>query len=101
MIKITLQEVIDSVPTRWKHQYARTGMTDKLILTRLLEKLIPPLKAEDVNKIIGNSSWTTLKCNECKKYVDTVIQLGDEPDYESSTAMVCIPCLKVAIKMSK
>lgn len=96
MIKITLQEVIDSVPARWKQQYANRGTAKQYEITELLKQLTPPLKAEELNKIIGNSSWTVIRCNECKKDVDTVIELGDEP-----SVYVCVKCLKAALKLGK
>lgn len=54
---------------------------------------------EDVNKVVGNTSWTDIRCDECSKSVEQVVQLGEDPDYESSTAYICIPCLKKAVKL--
>ena len=44
---------------------------------------------DEVDKIIGNKSWTSCQCNECNKEVAWVIQVGDKPDYESNTAHIC------------
>ena len=53
-----------------------------------------------VDAIIGNDSWTRVpECNECKKNVAAVVQVGDEPDYESSTAWICEGCLKKALAL--
>ena len=49
-----------------------------------------------VNDIIGNQSWTQCSCSECNRDVDAVVQLGQEPDYESSTAWICRDCIKLA-----
>ena len=49
-----------------------------------------------VDKAIGNGSWTRLKCDECGHDKDAVVQLGQEPDYESSTALICPECLNKA-----
>jgi len=36
--------------------------------------------------------WTMLTCNECRRYVDAVVQVGEVPDYESDTASICQSC---------
>lgn len=41
------------------------------------------------------------KCDECGREVDVVVQLGEPLDYESSTANVCIECLRAAIKVAR
>jgi hypothetical protein len=50
---------------------------------------------DDVDKVIGNSSYTDCHCNECDSYVDEIIMLGEE-DYDS--ARVCKECLVKALK---
>lgn len=52
-----------------------------------------------VNSIIGNSSWTSCKCDECGSHVEAVIEVGEEPDYESCTAHLCMPCVYKAYDM--
>jgi hypothetical protein len=53
-----------------------------------------------VDAIIGNGSWTRVpQCNECKTNGAAVVQIGDEPDYESHTAWVCEDCLKKALAL--
>jgi len=52
---------------------------------------------EDVNMVIGNDSWTDLRCDECNAHVEEVMRVGDEPDYESATAHICKPCLVKAL----
>jgi len=54
---------------------------------------------QDVEAIIGNGSWTRLTCDECSSEVDAVIRMGQEPDYESSTALLCFSCVKKAAEM--
>ena len=55
------------------------------------------LTAESVNNIIGNQSWTNCRCGECGANVDSVIHLGEEPDYDSYTFYVCKDCLIKAL----
>ena len=46
-----------------------------------------------VDKAIGNKHWTSCHCDECGKDVEAVIEVGQEPDYESSTAQLCLTCI--------
>lgn len=59
----------------------------------------PSPNPDDVNAVIKNTSWTDCTCSECRKAVETVVQLGEEPDYESSTAWICIDCLRSAVAL--
>mgnify|MGYP007083465666 CR=1 FL=1 len=101
---ITKRQLIDSVAERWKVQYysgprqgwafTTSGASDE-IYRRL--KALPQNATEDqAAAIIGNSGWTRIECDECGKYVDAAVQLGEPPDYESATAVVCLDCLKAA-----
>lgn len=51
-----------------------------------------------VEKILNNS-WTQTICSECGEYALDVIEVGNEPDYESATAWLCFPCFKKAWKL--
>lgn len=54
---------------------------------------------EEVDKIIGNTSWTRLYCDECKEPVDSVVQIGANEDYEDACgSAVCMDCLQAAVK---
>lgn len=84
------------VPKIWRQQYPENG-GDKYEIWKKLkaEKHLTPELCE---KIIGNNSWTSLNCDQCERSVDWAIQLGQEPDYESRTALICRDCLKEAVK---
>lgn len=56
------------------------------------------VSAEEVNTLIG-SDWTSKTCNDCGVKVKTVVQIGEDLDYDSCTANVCIDCLKKAVKL--
>lgn len=47
----------------------------------------------------GNTpTWTDVPtCDECGQSKDAVVRIGEEPDYESSTAFVCRDCLSEAL----
>ena len=53
-----------------------------------------------VDAVIGNSSWTmTPRCDECGSEEVPVVQVGEEPDYESNTAILCESCLTQAVSL--
>ena len=49
---------------------------------------------EDVDKIIGNSSWTRLICNHCNKDVDVVFVFGTNEE----SLDVCEGCVNIAVE---
>lgn len=72
---------------------------DKETIYNRLVALGPNPNADDVDNAIGNGSWTWLQCNECGSAVEECVQVGQEPDYDSATAQICIKCMKKALKL--
>ena len=98
---ITRQEVANHVADKWKKQYetgpyASPEKVAKLIALRALGDTPNP---DDVDKAIGNESWTRVKCHECNEEVSPVIRVGQKPDYESYTACICLRCLHIAVEI--
>lgn len=103
---ITQRQLIRNVANRWREQYFKlddslddipvNGKSKRQIQTELdsLDKEIAT--AQDINNIIGNGSWTRLRCDECGQEVETVLRVGEEPDYESQTACLCVSCVHAA-----
>lgn len=89
---ITEHGKIRGVAARWGEQYRYSTDADKLAIKTRLLALPENATAADVFAVIGNDSWTRLTCDECKRDVKAVAQLGDEPDYESSTVLLCVDC---------
>ena len=100
---ITPRTLIRGVAARWGEQYGENSM-----YTRFRDKL-PALQAldvdtctpADVEAIIGNPGWTTPpECDECGASGQKVmVQVGDEPDYESATAHLCLACVRAALAL--
>lgn len=91
-----------TIPSMWDSECA-WFRGDKKTRRQVHEELIalgPHPYPEDVNKAIGNTSWTDCCCDECgNTKVEQLVQLGQDEDYESSTANICFPCLKKAVKL--
>ncbi len=100
---ITKKSILADLPERWKMQY-RTNY--QLFDGKWTFDIIKQLEAEQdlteerAKEILGNDSWTRNKCDECDKDVYATVQLGQEPDYESATANICLDCLNKAIALA-
>lgn len=89
----------------WRRQYAAaienqhalfTGDAKRVAIYDALRALGPTPDPDEVDRIIGNNSWTSNHCDECGAPADTV-QVGQPPDYESRTADLCEPCVRRAL----
>lgn len=98
---ITRQSLVRDVLVRWNDQYKepnanQAGIRDRLATLLEYDTATP----DEVDAIIGNFTWTRTVCDGCGAINRTVIQLGEEPDYESSTATICVPCLGAAVALA-
>jgi hypothetical protein len=98
-IKITRQTLANEVSHRWESQYRNSTIADKVDIGVKLKELGDSPDPDKVDEIIGNRSWTRIHCDSCNKEKDAVIQLGEEQDYESATANVCVDCLREALSL--
>ena len=107
MYKVTQRQLIQGVAENWKRQYQSSNGHWLGTRNDNAQEIYTALKAldldiatkQDIDAVIENSSWCRLKCDECGRETQTVIQLGEEVDYESSTASVCSECLSLAVKL--
>lgn len=99
---ITMRDQIRTVAKRWDEQYFRRGKwyDDKSrAISERLHRLDPETATPaDVAAIIGNQLWADpMRCDCCGVDVIIVVQVGEEPDYESATASLCIQCAADAL----
>ena len=90
------------VAARWRRQYAdywkgqgHLKMDPRVIYDRLVALGDTATKDQVVN-IIGNESWTSVRCNSCAGYFERVVglsQTGLGTDFE-----ICLECLRQAIR---
>lgn len=100
---ITRQGLANSAPARWAEVYGNghfASQPDKQEVLAKLAALAHPIDPDKVDAIIGNTSWTTQSCHECGRESELVIEVGQEPDYESCTANMCIGCLEAALSLA-
>ncbi len=110
MKAFTQRDVIKQVTAKWERQYEGQmdstgylypgGKGDKTrgeTLKQLQALDLNTCTAKEVNDIIGNESWTRMNlCDECGKQPNVLVQVGNEPDYDSHTAWLCLNCLSNA-----
>jgi len=98
---IKRDDVISNAPNRWAEQYSAPHWihSDKMIIKEKLLKLAENFTKSDVDKIIGNSSWTQLICDECRNDVEAVLCMdvnsGEYVHY------ICESCMIEGIKKIK
>ena len=91
-----------TVVDRWRKRHGGAAIgDDRLRVLNELERLdLEKCSAEDVNRIIGNDSWTRVNpCHECGADSVHTVMLGQEPEYESYTAWICKECMNKAIAL--
>ena len=102
---ITRKGLAKAAASRWKSSYYKQNEwkygEDKEQKYYKLVALGGDPSPHDVDSVIGNTSWTDLRCDECGHAVHSAMRVGEEPDYESSTALVCQPCLLKALEEIK
>lgn len=104
---ITERTLIRGVAEAWRRQYPRNHKTwrtavapDTDTIYRMLADLDPETStAVEVERIIGNGSWTHVpKCDECQREgLPLLIEVGEDRGYESATARLCPDCLHRAV----
>lgn len=93
---LTPQKMANDAYSRWMQQYPgdASGKGEKL------KCLGESPKPEDVDMVIGNTSWTnTPRCSECSATRVPVVQVGQEPEYDTDTAWLCKECLSRAVEL--
>ncbi len=102
---ITKREKIKTVACRWYKAYSHMidspyDSAKKMVFNFLSMLDLNIATEEQITSIIGNDSWTRLKCDECNKPVDAIIEVGEPMDIESSTARICFNCLRKAYDLT-
>ncbi len=100
---ITERDIIREVPKRWQRTYqdGKYGKDKIDIMHQLLALDTEVATSKQIADIIGNDAWTTMSCSECGKRSIPVIEVGDEPDYESNTVWLCFGCIDKLYELRK
>ena len=98
---ITAKSLASEAADRWHEVYGASGScygSDKPEITAKLRELGANPKPADVNRAIGNDSWTRVPdCDSCGKVSPkAVVRVGQEPEYDSATVHLCKKCVAAA-----
>ena len=91
---ITKRTLIREIAKKWNAQFFYGPLEGDTTGDKLSALDVETASVEDIVQIIGTTVWTDLSCSECGKSVDLVIQVGEEPDWETQTAYLCEACVK-------
>ncbi len=95
----TIRTRVRGVARAWHQQYGATPAPDKAEIGRRLDALEANATAKEVEDIIGNDTWTTLDCDECKRKVAAVVEIGDPSRDSYERRDVCKKCLRTALRL--
>lgn len=105
----TQRILIRAVAERWRQAasvtpdlYGHPPRSRAKVLSKLESLDLETATHEEISDIIGNESWTRMDaCDECGVVPEVMVRLGEDPDYESSTACICPSCLEKAVRLAK
>ena len=96
---ITRQTNADVAADNWNKQYKGRDCEYKELIGKELYNLGVNPDPDEVDRIIGNSSWTRTICDECGDRDIPVVLIGEQIDYESRYTYICLNCLNEAVSM--
>lgn len=86
---VTARGLIRGVYAAWTRQY-KADRQD--VAERLLSIDFETATADDIEAIIGNRSWTNIRCNECgKEELEAAVHFDDDDEY--SYIRLCRDCI--------
>lgn len=112
-ILISRESLAAGAAERWREQYEDywtserpslgVGLRGRAVINSrdTYERLValgPTPTPDDVDRVIGNSWTTPPKCDACcGRTMSPIVRVGDEPDYDSHTAHLCLDCATAAV----
>lgn len=95
---LTKRDLINNVVVAFENQFGANPTNPRWKKTRdRLRKLkLAKASEKDVERIIGNRSWTEMRCAECKQDCKEAMQLGSDMDCEHAPVYLCTKCLEHA-----
>lgn len=87
----TRQDLANLVPARYAAVYdsGKYGESHQLKSAEL--KMLPtPIDPDKVDRIIGNDSWTQVRCDECGEYRGGYVAIGND----ETCVSLCFECAR-------
>lgn len=98
---ITTRDMIRTSAERWMAAFNQDQPRSMHRLKGARLAALDPETAtrDDVKAIVGNDSLTRLLCCQCGQETDAVIVVGQELDWESRTAELCLSCARLTANL--
>jgi hypothetical protein len=102
MIKVTRQGLANSAAYRWKKQYYKKPFQSPSTIWiqkgakethELLVALGDIPDPDEVDKTIGNKSWTNQSCDNCSEYASHLVMLNGVACDEYGETSLCLQCI--------
>lgn len=102
------RDVIKGVRERFRAQYANYSRSHRFqadkpsireILTNLDTLDTSTCTPEEVIAAMGGLNWIGHECDECGQTFETLIVVGEEPDYEARYQDLCKGCVTKALAL--
>jgi hypothetical protein len=102
--KIEKANIIAAVPDRWEAQYSGTHWESKPDKMAIKQKLFDlregnRLTVANVDRVIGNTSWTECRCDNCDEDCEALANITDECGERHVD--ICKSCLEKALATLK
>ena len=96
---VTRQQNANKAAANWDSQYPDAHPDHKYgLISKALNNLKNDnLSADEVDLIIGNSSFTYIFCGECESYVEEAYQISENEDLNGGHIHICKDCLRSAL----
>lgn len=96
---IDLQDHINNVGIRFKIQYKNDK--EKIKIGEQIDLMPNPKSKEEIDKLIGNSSWTTIRCYVCEESVNKLVGIYSKSfeEFDNNCIHICKKCINKAKKL--
>ncbi len=85
--------IAETVAEAWKAQYPQLFGRNGEVYGQVVGASDP----DEVDRIIGNKTWTSILCNECKEFVEEAISFDVDIYEDYPSREVCKSCLLKAL----
>ena len=98
MKMLTKRELINNVVVAFENQFGADPKNPRWKRTgdRLRKLKLAKASEKEVEKILGNRSWTEMRCAECGQDCKEAIQLGKESNRDQGPIYLCTKCVEIA-----
>lgn len=96
---LTERAQVRTVAARWREHYGDLAR-GREYAARLDALDTETATAEDVAAALDGRRWVAPgTCHECRDWTWDLVELGEEPDYDSCTVSICRACLTKALEL--